>query len=129
MRNMLARGLPPPELFYGIAEFHVHSEVKRNCHSHVQIMTSVLELPIGKLQESCLWMVDCKVAAMAGGATGAVDIEKVLQHILFWMSGVTRWNAVIILAPTNSAMDIEQVLGTFDAADDIVIQEGTYTFS
>jgi hypothetical protein len=66
---------------------------------------------------------------MAGGATGAVDIEKVLQHILFWMSGVTRWNAVIILAPTNSAMDIEQVLGTFDAADDIVIQEGTYTFS
>jgi hypothetical protein len=45
------------------------------------------------------------------------------------MSGVTRWNAVIMLAPTDSAMDIEQVLGTFDVADDIVIQEGTYTFS
>jgi hypothetical protein len=35
-------------------------------------MTSVLELPTGKLQESCLWMVDCRVAAMAEGATGTV---------------------------------------------------------
>jgi hypothetical protein len=34
-----------------------------------------------------------------------------------------------MLAPTDSATDIEQVLGTFDAVDDIVIQEGTYTFS
>jgi hypothetical protein len=42
---------------------------------------------------------------------------------------VMHWNAVIMLAPTDSATDIEQVLGTFDAADDIVIQEGTYTFS
>jgi hypothetical protein len=66
---------------------------------------------------------------MAGRDTGAVDIAKVLQHILFWMSGVTRWNAVIMLAPTDSATDIEQVLGTFDAVDDIVIHEGTYTFS
>jgi hypothetical protein len=74
-------------------------------------------------------MVDCRAAAMAGGATGAVDIAKVLQHILFWMSGVMRWNAVIMLAPTDSGTDIEQVLGMFDAVDDIVIQEGTYTFS
>jgi hypothetical protein len=129
MRNRLAGGPPPPELFHGIAEFHVHSQVKRNSQSHVQIMTSVLELPTGKLQESCLWMVDYRVVAMAGGATGVVDIAKVLQHILFWMSGMTRWNAVIMLAPTNSGTDIEQVLGTFDAADDIVMQEGTYTFS
>jgi hypothetical protein len=126
---MLAGGPPPPELFHGIAEFHVHSEVKRNCQSHVHIMTSVLELPTGKLQESCLWMVDCRSATMAGGATGAVNIAKLLQHILFWMSGVTHWNAVIMLAPTNSGTDFEQVLVTFDAADDIVIQEGTYTFS
>jgi hypothetical protein len=41
---------------------------------------------------------------------------------------VTRWNAVIMLAPTDSGTDFEQVFGTFDAADDIVIQEGTYTF-
>jgi hypothetical protein len=127
--NRLAGGPPPPEFFHWIAEFHVHSEVKQNCHSHVQIMTLVLELPIRKLQESCLWMVDCRAATVAGGATGSVDITKVLQHILFWMSRVTHWNAVIMLAPTNSATDIEQVLGTFDAADDIVIQEGTYTFS
>jgi hypothetical protein len=66
---------------------------------------------------------------MAGRATSAVDIAKVLQHILFWMSRVMRWNAVIMLAPTDSATNIVQVLGTFDAADDIVIQEGTYTFS
>jgi hypothetical protein len=66
---------------------------------------------------------------MAGRAIGAVDIAKVLQHILFWMSGVTRWNAVIMLAPTDSATDIEHVLGRFDAVDDIVIHEGTYTFS
>ena len=66
---------------------------------------------------------------MAKGATGAVDIAKVLQHILFWMLGVTCWNIMIMLAPTDNAMDIEQVLGTFDAANDVVIQEGTYTFS
>jgi hypothetical protein len=129
MRNRLAGGPPPPELFHGIAEFHVHSEVKRNCQSHVQIMTSVLELPTRKLQESCLWMVDYRTAAMVGGAIGAVDIAKVLQHILFWMSRVTRWNAVIMLAPIDSGTDIEQVLDTFDVVDDIIIQEGTYTFS
>jgi hypothetical protein len=129
MRNRLAGGPPPPKLFHGIAEFHVHSEVKRNCQSHVQIMTSVLDLPTGKLQENCLWMVDCRSAAMAGGATSAVDIAKVLQLILFWMLGVMRWNVVIMLASTDSATDIKQVLGMFDAADDIVIQEGTYTFS
>jgi hypothetical protein len=44
-----------------------------------------------------------------------------LQHILFWMSGLTCWNTVIMLAPTDSGTDIEQVLGTFDAVDDIVI--------
>jgi hypothetical protein len=42
---------------------------------------------------------------------------------------VTHWNAVILLAPTDNAADIGQMLGTFDAADDIIIQEGTYTFS
>jgi hypothetical protein len=42
---------------------------------------------------------------------------------------VTRWNAVILLAPIDNAADIGQMLDTFDAADDIVIQEGTYTFS
>jgi hypothetical protein len=31
MRNRLAGGPPPPEFFHGIAEFHVHSEVKWNC--------------------------------------------------------------------------------------------------
>ena len=39
------------------------------------------------------------------------------------------WNVVIMLAPTNSATDIELVLDMFDAANDIVVQEGTYTFS
>jgi hypothetical protein len=33
-----------------------------------------------------------------------------------------------MLAPTDNATDIEQVLGMFDAANDIVFQEGTYTF-
>jgi hypothetical protein len=32
-------------------------------------------------------------------------------------------------APTDSATDIKQVLDMFDATNDIVIQEGTYTFS
>jgi hypothetical protein len=49
MGNKLAGGPPPPEFFHGIAEFHVHSEVKRNCQSHVQIMASVMELHTGKL--------------------------------------------------------------------------------
>jgi hypothetical protein len=87
-------------------------------------MTSILNLPTGKLQESCLWMVDYRSTAMSGGATGAMDITKVLQHILFWMSGVTHWNAVIMLAPTDNATDIEQVLGMFDVANDIVIRDG-----
>ena len=78
MQNRVAGGPPPLERFYRIAKFHVHSEVKRNYQNHMQIMTSVLELPIGMLQESCLWMVDCRAAAMARGVTDAVDIAKVL---------------------------------------------------
>jgi hypothetical protein len=65
-------------------------------------------------------MVDCRSAVVEGGATGAVDIAKVLQHILLWMAGVTRWNVVFMLAPTNSAIDIGQKLSMFDAR--------TYTF-
>ena len=74
-------------------------------------MTSVLELPTGKLQESCIWMVDCRSAAIAGGATGVVDIAKVVQHILLWISKVMHWNAVIMLAHTDSTTNIKQMLG------------------
>jgi hypothetical protein len=89
MRNRLAGGPPPPELFHGIAEFHVHSEVKWNCQSHVQIMTLVVELPTGKLQENYLWMVDYRSAIVEGSTTDVVDIAKVLQHIILWMAGLT----------------------------------------
>jgi hypothetical protein len=74
-------------------------------------------------------MVDCRLAAVEGSTIDAMDIAKILQHIILWMAGMTRWNAVILLAPTNNAADIGQTLDTFDAANDIVIQEGTYTFS
>jgi hypothetical protein len=46
-----------------------------------------------------------------------------------WMSGVTRWNAVILLGPTDNATDILEVLNTLDGSDDMIMQEGTYTFS
>jgi hypothetical protein len=45
------------------------------------------------------------------------------------MSGVTQWNAVFLLAPNDYATDIRMMLAAFDGSDDIVIQEGTYTFS
>jgi hypothetical protein len=35
MRNKLAGCLPLPKLFHGIVEFHIHSDVKWNCRSHV----------------------------------------------------------------------------------------------
>jgi hypothetical protein len=120
MRNRLARGPPPPELFHGIAEFHVHSEVKRNCQSHVQIMTSVLELPTGKVQESCLWMVDCRLAAMAGGATGAVDIAKVLQHILFWMVALVGLTHMVPSAVDNGRQQIMVCEGNEDIRADLL---------
>ena len=46
---------------------------------------------------------------MARGAIGVVDNAKVLQHILFWMLGVTHWNAVIMLAPTGYRTGVEYV--------------------
>jgi hypothetical protein len=73
-------------------------------------------------------MVDCRCSALDGGAIGAVDVPKILEHIVQWMFGVTRWNAVILLGPTDSATDILEVLNTLDSFDDMVMQEGTYTF-
>ena len=45
------------------------------------------------------------------------------------MLGVMCWNAIIMLAPFYSAMDIRQMLDMLDGVDDIVVQKGTCTFS
>ena len=42
---------------------------------------------------------------------------------------VMRWNAVILLAPNQSINDIVRMLESVDGYEDIVLQEGTYTFS
>jgi 6-phosphogluconate dehydrogenase (decarboxylating) len=42
---------------------------------------------------------------------------------------VIRWNAILMSAPTESAKDVLEMLSTLEASDDIVIQEGTNTFS
>jgi hypothetical protein len=129
MQDKLREGPPGSEEFNGVVEFHVQSDVHRGGTSHVQIMKSILDDSMDKLDESCVWMVDCRCSALDGGPLGAVDVPKILEHIMQWMSGVTRWNAVILLGPTDSATDILEVLNTLDGSDDMVIQEGTYTFS
>jgi hypothetical protein len=45
------------------------------------------------------------------------------------MFGVTQWNAVILLYPTDSDKDILEVLNRLDGFDDMVIREEIYTFS
>jgi hypothetical protein len=74
-------------------------------------------------------MVDCRASTVDGDGRGASEVPKILEHILRWMSGVTRWNAVFLLAPNDCATDIGMMVAAFDGSDDIVIQEGTYTFS
>ena len=44
------------------------------------------------------------------------------------MFGVTHWNVVILLGPTDIATDILEVLNTLDGSDNMVIQEGKYIF-
>ena len=83
---------------------------------------------MGRLEESCLWMVDYRSSTVNGDGRGATEVPKILEHILRWMSGVTRWNAIFMLAPNDCATNIRMMLATFDGSDDIVIQEGIYTF-
>ena len=84
---------------------------------------------MGSLEESCLWMVDCRLSTIDGNGKGATEVPKILECIMRWMSGVTRWDVVFLLAPNDYAIDIGMMLAAFDGSDDIVIQEGTYTFS
>jgi hydroxymethylglutaryl-CoA reductase len=74
-------------------------------------------------------MVDCRLFTKDGDGRGAPGVPKILEHILKWMSRVIRWNAVFMLASNNCATDIRTILTAFDGSNDIVIQEGTYTFS
>jgi hypothetical protein len=106
----------------------VQFDVHQGCTSHVQIMKSILDNNMDKLNESYMWMVDCRCSAVDRGAIGAVDVSKTLEHILQWMFGVTRWNAVILLGPIDRAIEIVEVLSTLDGSNDMVIQEGMYTF-
>jgi hypothetical protein len=68
MHNRLEGDPPPTESFHEITNFQVHSEMKQNCQSPVQIMTLVLKHHTCKLDESCLWMVDCRSIVVDGGA-------------------------------------------------------------
>src|SRR5450759_2231540 len=112
MQDKLREGPPGSEEFNGVAEFHVQSDVHRGGTSHVQIMKSILDDSMDKLDESCVWMVDCRCGAQDGGAIGTMDVPKILEHIVQWMSRVTRWNAVILLGPTDIATDILEMLNT-----------------
>jgi hypothetical protein len=129
MEEKIREGPPPIEPVQGIAEFQLQSELHRNYESCVQIVQSSLKHSMGKLGESCLWMVDCKSSIVDGDGRGATEVPKILEHILRWMSRVTCWNAVFMLAPNDCATDIGTILTSLDGSDDIVIQEGTYTFS
>jgi hypothetical protein len=129
MEEKIREGPLPSEPVQGIAEFQLQSELHRNCKSCVQIVQSSLEHSVGKLGESCLWMVDCRSSTKDGDGRGATEVPKILEHILRWMSGVTRWNAIFMLALNDCALDIGTMLTSLDGSDDIVIQEGTYTFS
>lgn len=74
-------------------------------------------------------MVDCRLFTKDGDGRGAPGVPKILEYILKWMSRVICWNAIFMLAPNNYATDIRTMLTAIDGSNDIVIQEGTYTFS
>ena len=45
------------------------------------------------------------------------------------MFGLTQWNAIIELCPTNSTKDILEVLSRLDGFDNMVLREEIYIFS
>ena len=124
------KGIPAPaNLLQWIAESRVKSDVHRSRESHVQVFKSILEASTGKLDEKCIWMVDCRFAAGDGSGMSISDVPLLLEQIMKWMTTVTRWNAVVMLAPKQSASDIQTSLFGADGFEDIVLQEGSYTFS
>jgi hypothetical protein len=74
----------------GTAEFQLQSELQRNYESCVHIVQFGLEHNMWKLGKSCLWMEDCRSSIVDGDGMDAIEASKILEHILRWMSGVTR---------------------------------------
>lgn len=115
--------------FHWTLDSHVNSDARRNHVAHVQVAKSILDPDTGALDEKCIWLVDCRSAAVDGGVVSALEVPRVLEQILKWMSGVTRWNAVIMLSPAENATEVRNALDNTDGYEDIVMQDGMYTFS
>ena len=88
--------------FQWISESIVHCDANQNCTSQVQVLQSILDAQSNRLDEQCIWMVDCKFAGTDGGIISAPEVPKILERIIIWMSRVTRWNAIIMLPPNES---------------------------
>jgi hypothetical protein len=82
MEEKIRKGPPSTKPVQGIAEFQLQSELHRNSESRVQIVQSGLEHSVGRLEESCLWMVDCRSSTVDGDGRGATEVPKILEHIL-----------------------------------------------
>ena len=88
-----------------------------------------MESNAGVVADECIWMVDCSWVGVDGTSIPLKNVPSVLEHIMKWMSEVERWNAVIMLPPGENTSMLVESLRDVDGFEDIVVQEGSYTFS
>ena len=129
MQEKMRRSTNSVKHFQCISESIVHCDANRNRTSQVQVLQSILNAQSNRLDEQCIWMVDCRFAGTDGGMISASEVPKILERIIFWMSGVTRWNAIIMLPPNESTTALQDVLTHTHGYEDMALFEGMYTFS
>ena len=74
-------------------------------------------------------MVDCRFVAIDGGIISALEVPKILDQIIVWMSRVTRCNAIIMLPPNESTTTLRDVLAYTHGYEDMALHKEMYIFS
>ena len=85
--------------FQWVSDVIICSDGNQNRTSQVQVIHSIFDAQPSRLDEQCIWMIDCRFVATDEGIIGTLEVPKILERIIIWMSKVTRWNAIIMLPP------------------------------
>ena len=115
--------------FQWISESILHCNTNQNHTIQVQVIQSIFDVQSNKLDEQCIWMVDCRFVATDEGIISALEVPKILEQIIVWMSGVTRCNAIIMSPPNESATTLCDVLVDTHGYENMALYQEMYTFS
>lgn len=95
----------------------------------MQIVRSIIDIIASTLNKHRMWLVDCRAVGTNGGAIRMMEISKVLKKIAAWMSGVTRWNAMVLLPSKENATTLMEQFDVTQGFENMVIHKEIYIFS